>query len=184
TKKNNVPHFLTVSRLSEPRKNVDRVLQALTPIAKHFDFQYTIIGDGEYKSELELMANKLGLSDKVVFAGRLPIRQVINKMSEADLFILPSSTLSDSHEGFGIVYLEAAACGTPSLATRQAGAIEAVSEGKSGFFVEDPSIENIQNALEQFLSRKVSFDPFSCREFASGFTWRRVVEHALPFYSS
>ncbi len=130
------------------------------------------------------MANKLGLSDKVVFAGRLPIRQVINKMSEADLFILPSSTLSDSHEGFGIVYLEAAACGTPSLATRQAGAIEAVSEGKSGFFVEDPSIENIQNALEQFLSRKVSFDPFSCREFASGFTWRRVVEHALPFYSS
>jgi len=183
TQSNNVTQLLTVSRLSEPRKNVDRVLHALEPLAKRFNFQYTIIGDGLYKTELEATAKNLGLSDKVTFLGRQPIEQVISKMAKADLFILPSSTLPDSHEGFGIVYLEAAACGTPSLATHQAGAIEAVADQESGFFVDEPTIDNIQKALESFILHEINFNPHSCRNFASNFTWQKVVEHALPFYS-
>lgn len=182
-KSNDTPQLLTVSRLSEPRKNVNRVLQALAPLAKHFDFQYTVIGNGTYKSELEKTAETLGLSDRVTFVGRQPIEQVISLMANADLFILTASTLADSHEGFGIVYLEAAACGTPSLATRQAGAVEAVEDGTSGFFVDDPSIENIQKALAKFLSHEIDFNQQSCRDFASQFTWKKVVEHALPYYS-
>jgi len=183
-KKNHaIPQLLTVSRLSEPRKNIDRVLYALGILTKHFDFCYTIIGEGANKVELEAIAKKLGIADKVTFSGRQPIEQVINSMAESDLFILVSSTLPKSHEGFGIVYLEAAACGTPSLATRQAGAIEAVAEGKSGFFVDDPSVENIRKALEMFFAHEISFNHLSCRDFATYFTWQRVVDQALPFYS-
>ncbi len=183
TKKNNlIPQLLTVSRLSEPRKNIDQVIQALAQLNGDADFHYTIIGDGTFKPQLESLVNNLGLESKINFLGRQPTEQVIESMRKADLFILPSSTLPDSHEGFGIVYLEAAACGTPSLATRQAGAIEAIADGQSGFFVDDPSVDNIKNALQRFLNSQINFNNQECRDFAERFTWKKVVEKALPFY--
>lgn len=180
--KNTIPHFLTVSRLSEPRKNVDRVLNALNRLKNQFDFRYTVIGDGSSKAQLETLAQTLDLEDRVEFLGRQPTDLVMEIMGQADLFILTASTLPNSHEGFGIVYIEAAACGTPSLATRQAGAVEAIEDGVSGFFVEEPTVESIQNALESFLTNRQHFDPLACRAFAEKFTWNRVVEKALPFY--
>lgn len=177
-----LPHLLTVSRLSEPRKNVDKVIKALSLLKDRLDFNYTVIGEGSYKTELEELSKQLGIADRVFFTGKLPMQEVIDAMMNADLFILPSSTLPDSHEGFGIVYLEAAACGTPSLATRQAGAVEAIEDGVSGFFVEQPSVENIQFALKRFLSGELSFEAEQCRHFAETFTWNRVVDKALPFY--
>lgn len=181
-KNNLVSQLLTVSRLSEPRKNVDRVIDALSQLSGQFDFLYTIIGDGTFKPQLEILVKTLGLEDKVKFLGRQSTENVIAAMRQADLFILPSSTLPDSHEGFGIVYLEAAACGTPSLATRQAGAIEAINDGESGFFVDEPTVENIKDALRQFINGDMNFDGQACRHFAEQFTWQRVVEKALPFY--
>jgi phosphatidylinositol alpha-1,6-mannosyltransferase len=183
--KNNVlPQLLTVSRLSEPRKNVDRVIEALSQLNTQFDFRYTIIGDGSFKPQLEMLVKNLGLEDKVKLLGRRSTEDVIAAMRLADLFVLPSSTLPDSHEGFGIVYLEAAACGTPSLATRQAGAVEAIGDGESGFFVDEPTIENIKDALQQFLKGDMNFNSQTCRHFAEQFTWQRVVEKALPYYLS
>lgn len=181
-KNNPVSQLLTVSRLSEPRKNVDGVIEALSQLSDQFDFCYTVIGDGSFKTQLEILINNLGLDDKVKLVGRQSTENVIAAMRLADLFILPSSTLPDSHEGFGIVYLEAAACGTPSLATRQAGAIEAISDGESGFFVDEPTVENIKDALQQFLKGDRDFNSQICRHFAEQFTWQRVVEKALPFY--
>ena len=181
-KNNDITQLLTVSRLSEPRKNVDRVLEALSQLSTQFDFRYTIIGDGSFKPRLEMQVKNLGLENKVKFLGRQSTENVIAAMRLADLFILTSSTLPDSHEGFGIVYLEAAACGTPSLATRQAGAIEAIGDGESGFFVNEPTVENIKDALQKFLKGDINFNSQTCRQFAEKFTWQRVVEKALPFY--
>jgi len=181
-KHNPIPLLVTVSRLSEPRKNVDKIIKALAQLNADTDFRYSIIGDGAFKPQLESLITSLGLENKINFLGRQPTEQVIESMREADLFVLPSSTLPDSHEGFGIVYLEAAACGTPSLAARQAGAIEAIDDGKSGFFVDDPTIDNIKDALKNFLDGQVSFNIKDCRHFAEQFSWQKVVEKALPFY--
>ena len=183
-KNNAITQLLTVSRLSEPRKNVERVLEALSQLSTQFDFRYTIIGDGSFKPRLEMQVKNLGLENKVKFLGRQSTENVIAAMRLADLFILTSSTLPDSHEGFGIVYLEAAACGTPSLATRQAGASEAIGDGESGFFVDEPTVENIKDALQKFLKGDINFNSQTCRQFAEKFTWQRVVEKALPYYLS
>lgn len=181
-KHNPIPLLVTVSRLSEPRKNVDKIIKALAQLNADTDFRYSIIGDGAFKPQLESLVTSLGLENKINFLGRQPTEQVIESMREADLFALPSSTLPDSHEGFGIVYLEAAACGTPSLATRQAGAVEAIDDGKSGFFVDDPTVDNIKHALQSFLDSRVIFNIKDCRHFAEQFTWQKVVEKALPYY--
>ncbi|OUS15925.1 hypothetical protein A9Q88_09230 [Gammaproteobacteria bacterium 50_400_T64] len=181
-KQNNKPQLLSVARLSEPRKNIGRVLEALERLKDDFDFHYTVVGEGPLKATLEAQAKSLAIENKTTFIGRLSLPDVIEQMHSADLFILPSSILADSHEGFGIVYLEAAACGTPSLATRQAGAIEAIEDGKSGFFVDEPTVDQITSALRHFLSQDIHFKPEECREFARQFSWQKVVEKALPYY--
>lgn len=174
--------LITVCRLAEPRKNVALVLQALARLKTHHEFSYTVVGDGPLRAGLERLTAELGLEDRVRFAGFVDSTALRGLLAESDLFILTSSVHRGSHEGFGIAYLEANACGTPVLAARLAGAVEAVEEGKSGFFVETPQAPAIEAALERFFRKEVQFDPADCRAFASRFTWERVVDHALSHY--
>ncbi|MCK5667377.1 MAG: glycosyltransferase family 4 protein, partial [Thiotrichaceae bacterium] len=174
--------LITVSRLSERRKNIDIALKALAKIKVRYQFTYTIIGDGYIRSELEELTKTLNLTSQVSFEGFVEKEKLIESLATSDLFILPSSILPASHEGFGIVYIESAACGTPVLAARLAGAIEAVKENVSGLFVNEPNVQEIENALVDFFEQKVTFTPTSCQDFARGFTWEKVVSHALPYY--
>ena len=147
-----IPRLLTVCRLSEPRKNVESVLRALATLRSGFDFRYTVVGDGYDRRRLERLTNELGLGTAVHFTGFVTPDQLRTHYAAADLFILASSINPTSHEGFGIVYLEAAACGLPCLAARLAGAAEAVKDGASGMFVDTPTPDAIAHALRQFLS--------------------------------
>ena len=178
------PRLLTVSRLSEPRKNVDMVLHSLANLKDKYDFRYTVVGDGNMRPRLETLVRKLGLDSRVRFTGFVRGDEIKGLMAASDLFVLTSSASTTSHEGFGIVYLEANACGTPVLAARLAGAAEAVEDGVSGMFVELPSVENITVALDSFLSKEVSFKSENCRAFARKFTWNQVVDHALKIYET
>ena len=173
--------LVTVCRLGESRKNVDRILQALAEL-KHYPFTYTVVGEGKLRPSLEALSRDLGLRDRVTFTGFLPKVDVQNLLASSDLFILTSSVLPHSFEGFGIVYLEANACGTPVLAARQAGAAEAVADGVSGMFVNEPTVEEIASALERFFSGEIHFVSDACRTFARRFTWQRVVDHAIQHY--
>ncbi len=174
--------LITITRLSEPRKNVDLVLRALSRLSA-YDFRYTIVGDGQLRGKLQTLTHTLGLGERVHFAGNLGCSKLREQLASSDLLILTSSILPTSHEGFGLVYLEAAACGVPSLAARQAGAVEAVKEGVSGFFVETLEVNAIASALERFLRGEIQFKRALCREFARQFCWESVVAKALPFYN-
>ena len=171
-----VPQLLTVSRLSEPRKNVDLVLQALARLKDRFAFEYTIAGEGMLRPELERLADQLGLAGRVRFVGRVSDADLRALYAGADLFVLAASVETGSHEGFGIVYLEAAASGVPSLAARLAGAAEAIAEGRSGFFVDTPDVASLSGALARYLSGEIRFSPETCREFARGFDWKRIAD--------
>ena len=182
TDHNPVPHLITVCRLSEPRKNVGLVLRALAELKGEYAFSYTVVGDGKQRQGLEKLSHSLGLSDRVSFRGFVSSEVLMHLLAASDLFILTSSIIPGSHEGFGIAYLEANACGTPVLAARLAGAVEAVREGESGIFVDEPSVSAIKGALKRFLDGGVNIDRNSCRAFARGFTWAKVVDHALQYY--
>lgn len=182
TQPDGIKRLLTVCRLSEQRKNVESVLRALAKLRGDFTFRYTVIGDGVDRPRLQALSGALGLADRVDFAGFVSEAELHGHYAQADLFILASSIIPNSHEGFGIVYLEAAASGVPSLAARLAGAAEAVEENVSGMFVEEPTTDALESALRLFLNGSKHFDSDACRNFARRFTWRRVVEYALPYY--
>lgn len=174
--------LISVCRLADRRKNVANVLEALALLKERYKFTYTIIGDGPLRTGLEQLAHDLGLDDRVQFTGFVASAELHDFLAQSDLLVLTSSIHPASHEGFGIVYLEANACGTPVLAARLAGAVEAVDDGITGFFVDDPSVASIAMALEQFFCQKVWFDPAACKAFAARFTWEEVVDHALRYY--
>lgn len=174
--------LLTVSRLSEPRKNVDLVLRALARLVGRYDFEYVVVGDGHLRPGLERLAGELGLGARVRFMGAVPNEELYRCYAQADLFVLAASINPKSHEGFGIVYLEAAAAGVPSLAARLAGAVEAVQEGVSGYFVDTPAVDEIAVAIDEFLSGRRSFDEETCRAFARQHSWAHVVDIVVDRY--
>ena len=177
-----IKKLLTVSRLSEPRKNIDLTIRALHALRERFNFEYTVAGAGNQRPELERLVAELGLSSRIRFVGKVTIDQLRVLYSQADLFVLTSSIIPGSHEGFGIVYLEAAAAGVPSLAARLAGAVEAISEGASGFFVEQPTVGELSTALARFLSGDLAFNAETCRAFAQHFRWPRIADLITAAY--
>jgi len=175
--------FITVSRLDEPRKNIDLVLRALALLPAGSAWVYTVIGAGHRLDEFKSLAASLGLSGKVEFTGALPRTELINRLQSADLFVLTPSVDDRSVEGFGIVYLEANACGLPVLAACTGGVPDAVQEGVSGWLIDGPSAQTIADALRRFLNAPASFDRDACRRHALRFTWDAVAARCLEAYT-
>lgn len=174
--------LITVCRLSEERKNVGLVLEALARLRGQHAYTYTVVGDGALRPALEQQAAELGIADRVRFPGFLTSEAMRHELTQSDLFVLTASINPASHEGFGIAYLEANACGTPTLAARLAGAAEAVDEGVSGCFAEPLDVNGVADALARFFRGESKYSPEACRAFARQFSWARVVDHALPWY--
>ena len=176
------PRLLTVCRLAEPHKNVDIVLKALARLRTDFDFHYTVVGDGYLRPSLEKLTDESGLRERVTFTGFVDAAELHRLRLASDLFVLTTSATPIAYEGFGLVYIEAAACGLPVLAARIGGAAEAVEEGVTGMFVEEVTMEAVEHRLRHFLSGGTRFAPDACMKFARTFSWGNVVDHCLEFY--
>ena len=110
----------------------DTVIRALSTLPQRSgDIVYLIAGDGPYRATLERLAKSLGVADRVVFLGRVAEPDLPLLYSMADSFIMLSRERTDQCdvEGFGIVFIEAAACGTPAIAGRSGGVEDAVVDG-------------------------------------------------------
>lgn len=147
--------LLTIARVEE-RKGHDRVIEALPQILKAVpDVVYLVVGDGPYMETLKSLTKNLGLEDKVVFAGRVPREDPTRYYRSCDVFIMPNRTLSNGNtEGFGLVFLEANACGKPVIGGKAGGVPDAVADGETGILVDGNSVEEIAKAAIQLLSNK------------------------------
>jgi phosphatidylinositol alpha-1,6-mannosyltransferase len=168
--------------LDDRRKNVDLVLRALARLSSRFTFEYRVVGDGPLRPELELLSKRLGIADRVRFLGRVEEDELVSQLAGSDLFVLVSSNSSSSFEGFGLVYLEANAVGTPVLAANVGGAVEAIEDGVSGYLVDALSIESIEAAVVRFLSGGVQFDERACRAHAARFPWGETLDAVVSVY--
>ncbi|WP_096595101.1 glycosyltransferase [Calothrix sp. NIES-2098] len=124
--------LMTVARLwsGDIYKGVDVTIRALPQIIQVFpDLKYLVIGRGDDQPRLAQLAKDLGVSDRVIFAGFVPTEELIPHYRLADAYIMPSQ------EGFGIVYLEAMACGIPVLSGDDDGSADPLQDGNLGWRV-------------------------------------------------
>ena len=131
--------ILTLARL-DPReryKGVDEIIEALPALLiQQPDLCYLVAGDGDDKARLVAKAKSLGVAERVVFTGYVPEAEKADLLRLADVFAMPGRG-----EGFGIVYLEAMACGVPVVGSLLDGSRDALKNGELGQLVspDDPS---------------------------------------------
>lgn len=142
--------IMTLGRLVEQGryKGFDEVLEVLPDLLKERpDLVYLIAGDGPGRQRLEEKARELGVANHVIFTGLIPEEEKADHYRLADAYVMPSRG-----EGFGIVLLEAMACGVPVVASKSDASREAVLNGELGLLVnpENPQeiVAGIQSALK------------------------------------
>jgi phosphatidylinositol alpha-1,6-mannosyltransferase len=127
--------LLSIGRLQR-RKGHDTVIAALPAVRECVpNVRYLIVGDGPERESLQALAEAKGVSHLVHFVGAVPEPDLPKWYRVADLFVLPNRIDGADFEGFGIVFLEAAASGLAVIAGRSGGAPEAIDEGVTGCLV-------------------------------------------------
>ncbi len=117
------------------------------------DARLRIIGDGPLRHSLTVLADDLGISRSVTFAGALPHSDVLAEIAAAQVLVAPSETVaSGAREGLGQAPLEAGALGRPVVATNHGGLREAVADGVSGILVPERNPEELATALVNLLT--------------------------------
>lgn len=140
--------LMTVARLwsGDIYKGVDVTLRALPAIADAFpSVKYLVIGRGDDQPRLAQLAVDLGVADRVIFAGFVPTESLADHYRLADAYIMPSQ------EGFGIVYLEAMACGVPVLSGDNDGSADPLQDGRMGWRVPHRDPEAVAAACIEIL---------------------------------
>ncbi len=170
--------ILTIARL-EPRKGIDTVLHALPALRDaHPGIHYDVIGKGDDAARLAALAQRLGLSATVTFHGYISDDQKAALIRGADVFALPNRREPNSVEGFGIVFLEAAAFGIPSVAGQDGGTSDAVLDGRTGLVVDGGDEKAVGTALAALLSDKDTRSRMGAAahvRFWSTFAWETAV---------
>jgi glycosyltransferase involved in cell wall biosynthesis len=140
---------LTVGRLSaeERYKGQDRVIGVLADLERSAGpVHYIVAGSGDDRPRLEELARASGVSRLITFAGFVPDEEIQDHYRLADVFVMPSTG-----EGFGIVFLEAMACGCPVIAGNRDGSVDALAHGELGRLVDPHSSEELLQALVETL---------------------------------
>jgi len=157
-KKNNRKRMLSVCILS-PRKGINYLLESLSQLKqKRQDFTLDIVGDGPNRKEYEELTEKLGLDKIVKFYGRQP--EIVSFMRNCDFFVLPSL-----YENFGVVYIEAMACGKPVIGTLGGGPKEIINKD-TGILVPPKNIEALTSAIEYMLDHYQDYSPEKISQYA------------------
>lgn len=174
--------LMSLGRLAagERYKGIDEVLEVMPTLLRTVpDLAYLIAGEGDDRARLEAKVRALGLAERVVFAGYVPEAEKADYYRLADCFLL-----AGWGEGFGIVLLEAMACGIPVVASRLDGSCEAVADGALGLLVNPREPADLLRGIETALASPRGIPPpglerFSYRAFEER-VHRLILEPILP----
>jgi phosphatidylinositol alpha-1,6-mannosyltransferase len=146
------PVVLTVGRLQK-RKGQDQMIRAMRKVCESVpNVLYSIVGDGEERPALEDLVRGEGLGEHVQFAGEIADEGLLHCYQQCDLFALPNRQVGQDIEGFGMVLVEAQACGKPVLAGTSGGTSETMSVPETGVVVPCDGPRELAIAVADLLS--------------------------------
>jgi phosphatidylinositol alpha-1,6-mannosyltransferase len=142
---------LSVGRMQR-RKGFDNVIRAMPELLKQgVDIDYALIGIGDDLEYLQNLAREHGVAERVHFLGHVSYEDLPRWYNACDIFAMPNRDINGDTEGFGLVFLEAAASGKPVIAGMAGGTASAVVDGETGLRVDGEAVEAIVQALTRLL---------------------------------
>lgn len=153
-RRSETPTIITIARLEQRYKGQDVLIRALPLVRSRVPgARLLVVGDGPMRPVYQSLAHSLELDGSVAFAGALDDAARDRALDEAHVFALTSTLpLDGGGEGFGMVYLEAAAHGLPSVAGNVGGAVDAVAHEKTGLLVDPTDHVAVADALTTLLA--------------------------------
>lgn len=156
--------ILTVGRMAaaEAYKGHDRIIQCLPALRRDVpDVTYLIVGRGDDQPRLQALARALHVDEIICFAGEVPAEELPDYYALANVFAMPSTG-----EGFGIVFVEAAAAGIPVIGGNRDGSVDALADGAIGVPVDPNDDDALSSALLNALSAAPNVHTQSVQRFA------------------
>ena len=171
------PRLITVSRLDK-RKNHEKVIMALRNLKQVYpNIVYICIGGGEEEENIKKLVKELNLESQVMFFKEISFNLKNALLAKSDIFVMPSIIHKKSIEGFGIVYLEAAQYGVPSLGGKDGGAPDAIKHEHTGLICDGNNLDEVYSSLNYMIENKrYSVLGKNAKEFVSNFKWSKVIE--------
>jgi phosphatidylinositol alpha-1,6-mannosyltransferase len=168
----------SVGRLSR-RKGFDQTLRAIAQLkSEGLPIRYVIGGIGEDAEYLDGIIKELQLEDTAHRIGPVSEADLPRWMNTCDVFAMPNREINGDNEGFGMVFIEAAACGKPSLAGIDGGTGSAVKHDETGIRVDGNNLVAIADGLRKLTKNKNEFSNFGNQAQArviQEFSWERVA---------
>jgi phosphatidylinositol alpha-1,6-mannosyltransferase len=176
---------LTVGALQQ-RKGQDMMIRALPRIRRDCpDVLYAIAGEGWERSRLEQLVDDVGVRDAVQFRGTPGDEELLACYQQCDLFALPNRRIGWDVEGFGMVLVEAQACGRAVLAGRSGGTVDTLIPGVTGELVDASSAEVLAEAVMKMLNAPDRLQDMGrrAREWVvSQFAWNELTQQACRVF--
>ena len=143
---------LSVGRL-QTRKGHDLMIKAVRHLTRvhRRSLRYVIVGDGPDRSKLEALVDESAVREYVTFSGEVSAELLPHYYAASDIFVLPNRVEQTDLEGFGIVFLEAAASGKPAVGGRSGGVPEAVADGVTGLLVGGTDVEELAATIARLM---------------------------------
>lgn len=174
--------ILSVGRLSR-RKGFDKVVQSLPLLrAQGLDAHYALIGIGEDREYLEKLARELDVTKFIHLLGHVSPEDLPRWYNACNVFAMPNREINGDNEGFGMVFIEAAACGKPAVSGQAGGTGSAVVDGETGLRIDGNSIEAVAGALAAVLRDQVLAERFGRAGYERAhrdFSWEAVAARTL-----
>jgi phosphatidylinositol alpha-1,6-mannosyltransferase len=176
--------LLSVGRLQR-RKGHDLAIEAVSRLPPSVPVSYLIVGDGAERGRLEALVAQHRLQDRVHFLGEVPARDLPRYYAACDIFLLPNRIDDGDVEGFGIVFLEAAATGRPTIGGRSGGVPEAVLDRETGMLVSGNDAGELAAVIEELASSKEKRHTMGAagrERVCRAFTWERAAADVLAVH--
>ncbi|MBN1954926.1 MAG: glycosyltransferase family 4 protein [Anaerolineae bacterium] len=161
-------------------KGVDVLLQALARLPG--DVRLLVMGDGNLRPSYQALAARLGIAERATFCGRVSDEALPAHYALCDLLALPSTTMG---EAFGLVLLEAMACGKPVVASNLPGVRSVVSDGEDGLLVEPGSVDDLAARLQELLDqpqRRREMGQHGRAKVEQTYDWSRITPRLAQIY--
>ena len=171
------PRLITVSRFDK-RKNHEKVIMAIRNLKQIYpNIVYICIGQGEEEENIKKLVNELDLNSQVMFFKEISNNLKNSLLAKSDIFVMPSIIHKSSVEGFGIVYIEAAQYGIPSIGGQDGGASDAIIHNKTGLICDGNKLDDIYSTLNLMIENKKYLElGKNAKEYVSEYQWEKIIE--------